>query len=97
MTPPLDPITRISTTPSASTATSATYRPQNSKRPTLADKPTTHWLETNKPSLHKPQCDSDSATVTRRPSWSRSRRQLQPVALDLLTRWMLALAHYCTY
>ena len=33
--------------------------PQSSKRPTLADKPTTHWLETNKPSLHQTQCDSE--------------------------------------
>ena len=46
------------TTPSASTATSATSRPQSSRRPTLPDKPTTHWLETNKPSLQQTQCDS---------------------------------------
>ena len=24
----------------------------------MPDKPTTHWLETNKPSLHQTQCDS---------------------------------------
>ena len=34
-------------------------RRRSSRRPTLPDKPTTHWLETNKPSLHKTQCDSD--------------------------------------
>ena len=38
--------------------TSATPRRRSSRRPTLPDKPTTHWLETNKPSLHKTQCDS---------------------------------------
>ena len=53
------------TTPSASTATSATPHRRSSKRPTLADKPTTHWLETNKPSLHKTQCDSLSGIETR--------------------------------
>ena len=46
------------TTPSASTATSATPRQRSSRRPTLADNPTVHWLETNKPSLHQTQCDS---------------------------------------
>ena len=34
--------------------------PQSSKTPTLADKPTVHWLETNKPSLQRTQCDSAS-------------------------------------
>ena len=32
--------------------------PRSSRRPTLPDKPTTHWLETNKPSLHQTQGDS---------------------------------------
>ena len=40
-------------------ATSATSRPQNTTTATLADKPTTHWLETNKPSLQQTQCDSN--------------------------------------
>ena len=65
MKPPLDPITRISTTPSASTATSATPRRRSSGRPTLPDKPTVHWLETNKPSLHKTQYDSSGVGLAR--------------------------------
>ena len=49
------------TTPSASTATSATSPRQSSRPPTLPDEPTTHWLETNKPSLHQTQGDSSFA------------------------------------
>ena len=29
----------------------------------MPDKPTTHWLETNKPSLHQTQCDSKFPTL----------------------------------
>ena len=32
----------------------------------MPDKPTTHWLETNKPSLQQTQCDSISRAVTAR-------------------------------
>ena len=45
---------------SGDAATAAIPRRQSSRRPTLPDKPTTHWLETNKPSLHKTQCDSST-------------------------------------
>ena len=51
---------QLLTTISASNSDATQRRQQSSKRPTLADKPTTHWLETNKPSLQQTQCDSVS-------------------------------------
>ena len=44
------------TTTTGCTATSTTGRPQGSRRPTLPNKPTSNWLESNKPSLHQTQC-----------------------------------------
>ncbi len=34
----------------------------------MSDKPTTHWLETNKPSLHQTQSDSITRVTTSVPS-----------------------------
>ncbi len=70
------------TTTSASTATSETSPRQSSRPPTLPDEPTTHWLETNKPSLHQTQGDS-SADTAQLTSIQRRRR---PPRLDRATR-----------
>ena len=54
------------TTPSACMATPPTYHPPSSKqRSTLPNKPTRPWLESNSPSLHQTQSDSDLLRSTR--------------------------------
>ena len=53
------------TTTSASTATSATSPRQNSRWPTLPNRPTENRLETNRPSLHQTQGDSSLKQVIR--------------------------------
>jgi putative transposase len=46
------------TTRRGCTATSKTCHHQSSRRPTLPNRPTRLWLESNKPSLHQTQCGS---------------------------------------
>ncbi len=46
------------TTPSAFTATAATFHPSSSRPPTLPTTPTNNWLETNNQSLQATQGDS---------------------------------------
>ena len=58
MTSPLDPITRITTTTNASTATSATLHPMTSKRLTLPETPTTTQQKTKTHTLRKTQGES---------------------------------------
>lgn len=47
-------------TPTASTATSTTPRQRTSRPPTLPPEPTSHWLESNEPSLRETQGRSQS-------------------------------------